>query len=148
MVTEQRGCAWVIGNGGSQANASHLVLHLQEHSIRAHDLLAETARITALSNDHDYVKVAVKTLRDLGSPADILIAISCSGDSPNVILGLVEARRIGMKTYGLLGFAGGQAIGLCTSHVLIPTTDYGHIEDCHSSLIHAINRYLGIKNSS
>ena len=137
------GAVWVIGNGGSQANASHLVLHLQEHGLKARDLLAETAYITAMANDHSYAVVASRTLRTLGAAADTLIVITGSGDSPNVILALVEARRLGMRTYGLLGFAGGQALALCDQAVLVASSDYGCIEDAHSALVHAINAELG-----
>ena len=137
------GTVWVIGNGGSQANASHLVLHLQEHGIRAHDLLAESAHVTAVSNDHDYAKVASRTLRLLGGASDILIVLTGAGDSPNVILALAEARRIGMRTHGLLGFDGGQALALCNFSVLVASSNYGCIEDAHSAIIHAITIELG-----
>ena len=137
------GTVWVIGNGGSQANASHMVLHLQERGLRAHDLLAETASITAVSNDTDYAKVAAATLRRLAGKGDSLIVITGSGDSPNVVLALVEARRLGMWTFGLLGFDGGQAIALCSYAVLVNSNDYGCIEDAHSAVIHAINAELG-----
>ena len=139
---ETKVAVWVIGNGGSQANASHLVLHLQEHGIRAHDLLAESARITALSNDFDYSQVASRTIRALGNSGDILVVISGSGDSPNVVLALVEARRLGMHTCGLLGFSGGQALDLCLHVVVVTSEDYGCIEDAHSALIHAIHNHL------
>ena len=139
---DRSGTVWVIGNGGSQANASHLVLHLQEHGIAAHDLLAESAALTAISNDHDYAKVGSRMLRSMAIPDDMLVVISGSGDSPNIIMALAEAKRMGLYRVGLLGFAGGMALSLCNDHVLIASTNFGQLEDAHSALIHAINNEL------
>ena len=133
---------WVIGNGGSQANASHLVLHLQEHGIGAHDLLAESAALTAISNDHDYAKVGSRMLRSMAIMDDTLVVISGSGDSPNIIMALAEAKRMRMYRFGLLGFAGGMAMALCDDCILVDSTNFGQIEDAHSALIHAINNEL------
>ena len=142
MKVDGIGNVWVIGNGGSQANASHLVLHLQEHGWNAHDLLSETAQVTALANDTDYAKVGSRTLRMLGGTRDILIVITGSGDSPNVVIAQTEAKRIGMYCFGMLGFAGGQSRYLCDDFVLVASTEYGCIEDCHSVLLHAINESI------
>ena len=139
---DRSGTVWVIGNGGSQANASHLVLHLQEHGIGAHDLLAESSALTAISNDHDYAKVGSRMLRSMAVRDDTLVVISGSGDSPNIIMALAEAKRMGIYRFGLLGFAGGMAMALCDDYVLIASTNFGQLEDAHSALIHAINNEL------
>jgi len=133
---------YVCGNGGSAANASHLTLHLSEVGLRAHDLSADLPILTALANDVGYEKATLRRLRSLAEEGDTLIVISGSGDSPNILTALAEARRIGMTTIGLLGFGGGAAHNLCDRSVTLDSRDYGDIEDCHSFLVHSLKREL------
>ena len=137
-------CVWVVGNGGSQAAAQHLTLHLREHNIRAFDLLGDNAWLTARSNDTSYAAATGDTLGLIGHPGDCLLVISGSGDSAN-ILTAVEAAQSGDnpgKVYGLLGKGGGQVLEKCDEAVVIWSDNYGPIEDCHLAVIHAIHAAL------
>ena len=137
-------CVWVIGNGGSQAAAQHLILHLREHNIRAFDLLADNAWLTARSNDRSYAEAAADTLDLIGHPGDCLLVISGSGNSANV-LAAVETAQSGdapAKVYGLLGMGGGEVLSKCDEAVVVWSSEYGPIEDCHIAVIHAIHAAL------
>ncbi len=129
---------YILGNGGSQSNAGHLCLHLSEAGIPATDLLAETAMMSALSNDHDYAKAPMLRLRRQAKSGDVLVVISGSGDSVNLLAALAEARRIGMATIGLLGFGGGAAKGLCDLSCVLTCREYGPVEDCQSAIVHML----------
>ena len=141
-VRGRHGTVWVLGNGGSQANAAHLVLHLREAKIKAHDLMEGLPTLSALSNDTSYQAAPMNQLRSLGSMGDILLVISGSGDSINVLAALAEAKHIGMTTLGLLAFGGGAARGLCDHLLLLDSYDYGPVEDACSALLHMLARTL------
>jgi D-sedoheptulose 7-phosphate isomerase len=129
---------FVLGNGGSYANASHLVLHLRDAGIKAVDLLADTSQLTALSNDGDYATAPRDRLTMEADSKDMLVVISGSGESANILLALAAANRIGMSTVGLLGFGGGAAKKLCDLAVVLPSKNYGVVEDCHSVVLHIL----------
>lgn len=129
---------YVLGNGGSQANAGHLALHLNEVGISTTDLMAETSMMSALSNDYSYQQAPMLRLRRQAKPSDVLVVITGSGDSVNILAALAEAKRIGMATIGLLGFGGGAAKGLCELSCVLSCRDYGPIEDVHSAIVHMI----------
>jgi D-sedoheptulose 7-phosphate isomerase len=140
---QEHKCIYVLGNGGSQANASHLVLHLINLGFRAHDILAETAWLTACANDFSYDSAPRRYLRQVAQPGDCLVVISGSGSSANVIYALEEAKNLGLTRLGLLGFGGRFARNLCDYAIVLDCQDYGVIEDCHSAIIHALERTLG-----
>lgn len=137
------GTVHVLGNGGSQANAAHLVLHLRDASVRAHDVMAEGAWLSAQANDHGYRTVGTEHLRVCGRPGDVLLVISGSGNSQNVIDALEFAGRSGIRRLGLLGFGGGQAAKLCDAAVVLTSNKYGPVEDAHSAAIHALSTVIG-----
>ena len=141
-VLKEAGMVYVLGNGGSQANASHLSLHLQEAGVRARDIHAELPLLTAWSNDHDYSTLALNSLRRDAGPGDALVVVSGSGSSPNILVALAEARRIGIRTIGLLGFGGGAARSLCDLAIILPSHEYGPVEDVHSVIIHYLKTLL------
>ena len=141
-LMQQAESIYILGNGGSQANASHLVLHLSEKGFKAHDLMAEIAYLTALANDFSYQHAPLFILRRQAREKDILLVISGSGDSMNVLAALAEAKRLGMGTIGFLGMGGGAALGLCQVAILVPSESYGTIEDCHSALAHLLAKGL------
>ncbi len=140
---QRNGTIWTLGNGGSAANSAHLALHLTECGYAARDLLSEGATLTALANDHGYAKAPLIALRNGASNHDVLVAITGSGDSPNVLSALAEAKRKHMTTIGLLGFNdGGAAAVLCDYVLPLPLREYGPIEDAHSVVIHIIATML------
>lgn len=138
-VRERGAAVYVVGNGGSYANAQHLVLHLRDARIRAFDLMADNAWLTAESNDRSYASACRQLYTKLAGKDDWLVAISGSGKSKNIIEALYGA---GMPCVGLLGFGGGEALELCNVAVVLPQTEYGPVEDAHSVVIHAIHEAL------
>src|SRR5205085_4359406 len=123
---------FVIGNGGSAANASHFAQDLakgtchdmqQERRIRALSLTDNIAFISALGNDEGYDQIFVQQLRTFCRPGDLLIAISGSGNSPNVLRAVEYAHEQGMKTIGVTGFSGGKLRDLADECVHVPLND-------------------------
>lgn len=137
---------YVAGNGGSCANAAHLVLHLREVGFRAVDLTADTPYLTAIANDSSYRQVFSRLLESQATQEDALLVISGSGNSPNIISALVEARRCGMRTLGLLGFGGGRARALCDVAVVMDSIEYGPVEVAHDACVHLIKEMLASPN--
>lgn len=133
---------YVAGNGGSCANAAHLVLHLRESGIRAVDLTADNACITALANDHSYAEVFRAQLQSQAIEGDGLLVISGSGKSLNIIGALEWAKLHRLPTLALLGFGGGDAAGLCDVAVVLASCDYGPVEVAHDACIHLMKELL------
>ena len=131
---------FILGNGGSQANAGHLALHLMERGVKAFNMLDNPCAMSALSNDCSYEKAPCLMLERLAKKDDILLVISGSGDSVNIIASLARARTLKMITIGLLGMDGGDAIGLCDYAILISEKSYSLIEDLHSVVIHLLGQ--------
>ena len=140
---------YVIGNGGSAATAAHLVCDLGKNTaservqgIRVICLTDNVPIATALSNDHGYDTVFERQLRTLLEPGDVVLAISASGNSPNIMNGLKTARELGASTIGLLGFDGGAARTLVDVALVIDSFNYGQVEDAHMILGHVLAQHL------
>lgn len=136
---------FICGNGGSAATTSHFAEDLAywtKKGIRAISLTDNTAYITAISNDEGYENVFTRQLENLWSEGDIVIGISASGDSPNVIKALEYANDNQGISIGFLGFDGGVAKHLCQHCIHIESDDYGLVEDMHLILVHRIARVL------
>lgn len=140
---------FVAGNGGSAATASHMTADFQKTTLgKIPDQLPKRLRAIALSdnmpvvtawgNDFHYDRIFAEQLRTLANPGDLLIVITASGNSPNIIAALEAAREIGVKTVGFLGFTGGKAKALCDVSVVVPSENYGVIEDAHSIFMHMV----------
>jgi D-sedoheptulose 7-phosphate isomerase len=136
---------YVMGNGGSSATASHFVCDLAKTArvasyprVKAFSLTDNTPLLTAWANDCSYEDVFAEQIRGLVEPGDVVIAISASGNSPNILAGLVAAAAQGALTIGLLGFDGGAARDLVDVAVHVQASDYGIVEDTHSALTHAM----------
>lgn len=144
-VRKHGACVYVLGNGGSEALAQHLVLHLRGCEIRAFDLMADPAWLTATSNDYGYNNAAIALLDVLFKPKDMLLIISGSGESENV----KAAVRCILPLYGdiaaILGNHGGRVGEIMgySNCVILPGLDYGPLEDAFSAVIHMI--YEGLK---
>src|SRR5688572_17465813 len=100
---------YICGNGGSAANAIHMANDLILCGIRAHPLVADVSTLTAIANDFGYEHVFSRQLRVYGEPGDLLIAMSGSGNSPNILEALKAAKEIGVKSWALIGMTGGKA---------------------------------------
>jgi D-sedoheptulose 7-phosphate isomerase len=143
-----------IGNGGSAATASHFANDLGKGAsvkgrrpFRAVSLTDNIALITALANDEGYDRIFVAQLEHLLGDGDLVIAISASGNSPNVVKAVEYANSRGAMTVGLTGFSGGklkEAAQFCV-HIGTPAGEYGPVEDSHMILDHLVTTYLRMK---
>jgi D-sedoheptulose 7-phosphate isomerase len=136
---------FIMGNGGSAAAASHFACDLVKTAevdgfepVRAFALSDNVPLLTAWGNDAAYERVFAEQVRALADPGDVLIAISASGNSPNILAGLTAAAAKGISTIGLLGFDGGAALELVDIAIHIPSRDYGVVEAAHAAVTHAI----------
>ncbi len=138
---------YVIGNGGSAANASHFAQDLakgtcssmdQEKRIRALSLTDNFAFVSALGNDEGYDQVFVQQLRTFCRPGDLLVAISGSGNSPNILRAVEYARDNDVKSIGVTGFTGGKLIDLVDESLHVPLNDMCTAESVHSILFHYV----------
>jgi D-sedoheptulose 7-phosphate isomerase len=136
---------YVFGNGGSAALASHFACDLGKGTVvngcRRFRVLALTDNVplmTAWANDASYEDVFAEQVAALAQKDDIALAISGSGNSPNVLKALQVARDVGAFTIGLTGFQGGRMKALCDLCVIVPSESMQVIEDLHVSVNHAI----------
>ena len=136
---------WVFGNGGSAAIASHLVCDLIKNAtrdgetpLRSIALTDNVPLLTALSNDLSYERVFAAQIELLVDRDDVVIAISSSGKSPNIVAAVHAARACGARTIALVGFDGGPMRNLADVVVHVPVHDYGIVEDAHAAIGHAL----------
>jgi D-sedoheptulose 7-phosphate isomerase len=140
---------YIFGNGGSAATASHLACDLMKtahvpplRALRTHSIMDNLALLTAHSNDHAYESAIATQLDEFIEAGDVVIAISASGRSRNIVEALEVSRLKGAHTVGLLGFDGGPALGLVDVAVHVPVHHYGLAEDAHSAIGHALTMAL------
>jgi D-sedoheptulose 7-phosphate isomerase len=136
---------FILGNGGSASTASHMAADLGKNTIgpnmrrfRIMSLNDNIPLLTALSNDLGYENVFAEQLQNLVHPGDVLIVISGSGKSPNVLRAMEYARSQSAEVAALLGFDGGPAQELADITVLIDSNDYGVVEDAHLIINHIL----------
>jgi D-sedoheptulose 7-phosphate isomerase len=136
---------YIMGNGGSASTASHLVCDLVKTArvpglppLRAYALGDNTALMTAWANDKSYDYTFAEQIFGLVEYGDVVIAISASGNSPNIVAGLAAAAKQGAHTVALVGFDGGKAGRMADITVHVPSYDYGLVEDSHSAIGHAM----------
>jgi D-sedoheptulose 7-phosphate isomerase len=141
---EQERTVYLFGNGGSAALASHLACDLAKGTaangrrrMRAVSLNDNLALLTALANDLEYDEIFAEQLHHI-EPGDVALAISSSGNSPNVVRGLKVAQQAGATTVAITGFKGGRVKSLCDMCLVVPSDNVQYIEDSHLSVMHAI----------
>lgn len=141
---------FIIGNGGSGSNASHFCEDIGKCTLKLPDDLAENGKkrvkilsltdntpyILAWANDEGFERVFVEQLRNLASPGDLLIAISGSGNSRNILAAVDWANRNGLTTYGCTGFNGGKLRAEARHGLHIPIDDMGIVETLHLAAFH------------
>ncbi len=139
----------VVGNGGSAATASHMandlvwgLAHVGKLGLRASSLSDNVPVVTAIANDRGYQDVFAVQIETHADPGDVLIAVSGSGNSANVLRAVDAAKAKGMTTIGFLGMEGGKLRRMVDVAVVVPSNDYGPIEDVHMMLDHLITAYL------
>lgn len=142
---------FIAGNGGSASTASHwqcdcakgtLTDLCSEKRLRVLSLSDNIALMTAYANDFSYDEIFAQQLRTFSSKGDMLIAITGSGNSKNIIRAVDTAKEIGVYVFSLLGFDGGKALQKSDSHILINSRNYGIIEDMHLAIGHMVSQYI------
>jgi D-sedoheptulose 7-phosphate isomerase len=143
----------VVGNGGSAATASHLACDLSKTILgrpvdqavkrfRVVSLAENMSLITAWANDASFDDVFVEQIKNLAQRDDLLVAITASGNSPNILSAVRVAKELGMRAIGLLGFDGGRVKSSLDRYVLVSSDHYGHVEDVHMMLVHLVTAYF------
>ena len=144
---------FVIGNGGSASTASHFACDLNkgtlqrvyddnEKRLRVISMTDNVSLLTAYGNDLSYEDIFSQQLRNLINKGDLLIAITGSCNSKNILKGIETAKKAGATVLGMLGFEGGKAKNIVDYHIIVPSSHYGQIEDSHMVLTHLISSYL------
>ena len=139
---------FAIGNGGSAAISDHLVCdlskgthHDQHPTLRAQSMTSNAALYSAMANDLGFENVFAGQIGLYGRPGDILIAISSSGESANIVRAVAAAQGLGMTVIGLSGFSGGQLRRTADISLHVPVDNYGIVEDAHQAIMHVIAQY-------
>ena len=133
-----------FGNGGSAADAQHLAcelvskLYLERKALASIALTTNTSELTAIANDYDFDQVFARQIEALTNPGDIVIGITTSGNSPNVIEGIKEAKRHGAITIGFTGTSGGKLKGHVDYLLTVPSEETPHIQESHIMIGHII----------
>ena len=134
----------LCGNGGSAADSQHLAAELTGRFVKDRRPLAaialstDTSALTCIGNDYSFSEVFARQVAGLGRKEDVLIGISTSGNSVNVIRAVEEAQKLGMSTLGLLGRDGGNLIGLCQHSILVPSQVTARIQEAHILIGHTL----------
>jgi D-sedoheptulose 7-phosphate isomerase len=143
----------VAGNGGSASTATHLACDLgktvlgadpsaRSSRFRVVSLADNVALLTAWANDLGYDAVFAEQVKTLGRAGDVLVVVSASGASPNIVAAVEAARERGLDTIGLLGFDGGPVKGMLDEHIIVRCDDYGHVESAHLVVGHLLTEWF------
>jgi D-sedoheptulose 7-phosphate isomerase len=143
LATLRRGGKLLIcGNGGSAAEAAHFATELvgryakTRRSLPAIALSSDGALVTCLGNDFGYEQVFARQIAGLAQPGDLLVVLTSSGNSPNVLAALHEAKVRRLESIALLGRGGGKAKGLATCELIMPGASGAAAQECHLFLVH------------
>ncbi len=140
----KKGKVLFCGNGGSAADAQHIAAELSGRfyfdrpALFAEALHVNTSYLTAVANDYSYDVVYSRMIESKGAEGDVLVGISTSGNSKNVVLAMKEAQKRGLVTIGFTGEAGGEMRNCSDILVNIPSTDTPRIQECHILVGHII----------
>jgi D-sedoheptulose 7-phosphate isomerase len=134
----------VVGNGGSASDAQHMVAELvgryavKRQALAAIALTTNSSSLTAIANDFGFEEIFARQLEALAKPQDVILAISTSGNSPNVLRALEAAKTLGLKKIGLTGNDGGKLRDLVDISVIVPSTSTPRIQEAHTLIIHIL----------
>jgi phosphoheptose isomerase len=144
---------YCCGNGGSAAISEHFVCDFLKGSATdssiqpiIHSLTSNIPTMTAVANDISYDEVFSFQLKRYAKEGDILICVSSSGNSQNILNVIEEAKMLNVKTVSFVGFSGGKAKDLADLSIHIDINNYGVVEDIHQSLMHMLSQYIRLKN--
>jgi len=135
----------IFGNGGSAADAQHIAAEMvgrfqtERKPLPAVALTTDTSALTAIGNDYGFDKIFARQISALGNTGDVALAISTSGNSPNILKGLKAAKRAGMLTIGLTGRTGGKMRGLVDYCLCIPSEKTSRIQESHILVGHILS---------
>lgn len=138
------GRLYVMGNGGSATDAQHVSLEFfhpiieKRKALPATALTADQALLTAISNDRDFAKIFADQLRVLARPGDMALAVSTSGQSPNLVQALETAREMGLLTIAFTGKDGGRLPDLAEYCFVVPSFSIHRIQETHVTLYHVV----------
>lgn len=148
VAFEGEGRVLVFGNGGSAADAQHFAAEFTGHFDRdrrplpALALTTDSSALTAIANDYSYTDVFSRQVSALAGPADVVVGISTSGDSPNVLAGLASARARGAFTVALTGGTGGGMREAVDLAIVVPATATARIQEMHILIIHMVSELV------
>ncbi len=140
----QGGTLFLCGNGGSAAQCQHVAaeftgrFRLERHGLRAVSLTTDTSALTAIGNDYGFEQVFARQLEALARADDVLIGLSTSGNSTNVVRAFEKARELGVTTIALTGPNGGDMAGLADVCVAAPSDETSAVQECHIAALHAV----------
>ena len=150
---KKKNTIFTCGNGGSSAISEHFVCDFLKGASTGtgiqpiiHSLSSNTPTLTAVANDIGYEDIFSFQLDRYGNEEDILLCVSSSGDSPNIIKAIKAAKSKNIKTISFVGFNGGEAKNISDHCIHIPNNNYGIVEDLHHSLMHLLAQYIRLKN--
>lgn len=135
---------WFCGNGGSAADAQHLAaefsgrFYTDRHALPAEALHVNTSYLTAVANDYSYDVVYARMVKGTGNKGDVIVGLSTSGNSKNIVLAFEEARAKGMITIGFTGATGGNMKAVSDYLINVPSTDTPRIQESHILLGHIV----------
>ena len=151
-VTRTGNQIFVIGNGGSAAIAEHLCCDWTKGTnctgypvITSRSLTSNVSLYSAIANDYGFEHVFDTQLEFFAKPGDLLIAISSSGNSPNVLNAVNRAKELGIFVVGMSGFSGGTLARIADASVHVATQNYGIVEDAHQAVMHIIAQYIACR---
>lgn len=139
---ESGGKLLLFGNGGSAADAQHLAAEFvgrfvkERRALPAIAFTTDSSILTAVGNDYGFDQVFIRQIQALGQPNDVAVGISTSGNSPNVLLALKEASKMGLKTIGLAGKDGGELARCVDVPIVVPASNTARIQECHIAIGH------------
>jgi phosphoheptose isomerase len=143
------GWVYACGNGGSAAIANHLHCDFTKgvatdtpYRPRIISLSANIETITAIGNDISYADIFAYQLKQAGRAGDLLVTVSSSGDSENIVRAIETAKGQGMRTVALTGFSGGRSRAMADVSIHAPAGNYGVVEDLHQSIMHVLAQFI------
>jgi D-sedoheptulose 7-phosphate isomerase len=138
----------LFGNGGSANDAQHIATELvgrfafDRPALPAISLAESLSSVTAIGNDHGFEQIFSRQIEALARPGDIAIAISTSGNSPNVLHGVAAANKIGVLTVGLTGRSGGKLRSIVKECICVPSDETPRIQECHALIGHILSQLV------
>ena len=146
MVTAIQSSRKVIwfGNGGSATQSQHMAAEFvgrftkERRALASMALTENIASVTAIANDYQYELIFARQLEGLGQPGDVVVGLSTSGTSPNVLVGLRKARELGLVVIGLTGASGSAMKALCDICIEVPSTETARIQEAHLAIGHIL----------